>query len=446
MKSKVLVLIGVLVAATAFGQVNELTFDEAVSIGLSENVFMANTRNNLKSFKTDRTFNITNFTPNLGVRAGISQTSGPQVDPELGLVNSITNSFNGSIASSLVIYSGNDRLHALKSSNYRLTGQELLVKRTEQDVINQVALQFLQVLLDQELVKIAEENVISQQRTLDQITGFVEAGSRPEVDQYRQQADVKSFELLVIQAKNNLVNDKALLAQTLQLDATEEFVVVRPDWNIDAVRSMNVDLDQLHLDALNSRFDYKRFEAVEEAALHDYKRAFNGYMPFLSAFVSFGSTYFNANDPNQPAEPFLDQLQNRRSTSYGLNLNIPIWDRMLTKNNRVFNKVTHENAQNNRENAEKTVQIEVQTAYNNYQDVKAGYEVSMAQFDASKLAYDTQLESYEVGLATQVELAVASAQYVNAQSNLAQTGYRLLFQKILLDYAVGVLTVNSINN
>jgi outer membrane protein len=446
MKSKLLVVIGVFAAVAAFGQVKELTFEEAVNIGLSENVLMKNTRNDLRTFKADKAFNVASFTPNLGIRAGISQTSGPQLDPERGPITVTSDNFNATIGANLTLYNGNNRLHGLKSSNHRLVGQELLVQRTEQDVINQVALQFLQVLLDQELLKIAEENVVSQQRTLDQISGFVEAGSRPEVDRYRQEADVKSFELLVIQAKNNLVNDKATLSQTLQLDAIEEFIVLRPDWDIDVIRSLEIELQQLHAEALKNRYDYQRFEAIEQASYHDFKGSFNGYLPNLSAFVSFGSTYFDPNQENIPTDPFLTQLQNRRSTSYGLSLTIPIWDRLLTKNNRVFNRVSYENAQNNKENAEKTILIEVQTAYNNFRDVKAGYEVSLAQFDASKLAYDTQLESYQVGLATQVELAVASAQYVNAQSNLAQTGYRLLFQKILLDYAVGVLTADSIEN
>ena len=61
-------------------------------------------------------------------------------------------------------------------------------------------------------------------------------GSRPEVDRYRQDADVKRFELLVIRAKNNLSNDKAELAQLLQLDPAYDFVVVRPNWNIDLIR------------------------------------------------------------------------------------------------------------------------------------------------------------------------------------------------------------------
>ena len=287
---------------------------------------------------------------------------------------------------------------------------------------------------------------MSQQRTLDQITGFVEAGSRAEVDRYQQEADVKSFELLVIQAKNNLTNDKATLAQTLQLEATQDFVVTRPEWNIEMIRVLNVDLNELLQLARENRYDYQRLTAVEEAAQHDFKGAFNGYLPFLSGYVNFGSTYFNANDEDNPSDPFAIQMENRRSTSYGLSLTIPIWDRLLTKNIRVANKVAYENAQNNKTNALKTIQIEVQNAFNTFENVKAGYDVSLAQFDAAKLAYDTQQESYEVGLATQVELAVASAQYVNAQSNLAQTEYRLLFQKILLDYSTGILNVSSINN
>jgi outer membrane protein len=446
MKSSILLTIGLLSAITLSAQNNELTFSDAVTIGLSDNVVMKNTRNSLRSFKTDKAFQIMSFTPNLGISSGASQTSGPQVDPEKGLINATTSNFRASIGSNLVLYSGNNRIHALKSSAYQLQGQELLIKRTEQDIINFVALQFLQVLLDQELLVISEQNLVTQQRTLAEINGFVEAGSRPEVDKYRQDADVKRFELLVIQAKNNLSNDKADLAQLLQLDPANDFVVVRPDWNIDLIRVLEYNLAELYATALSSRADYQRLEAVENASFHNFRGSFNGYVPFLSAFAQFGSTYFNDNDDATPTNSFSDQMSDRRSTSYGLNLTIPLWDRLQTRNNRVFNKVNYENSVNDVENLKITVKIEVQNAYNNFTDVKAGYAVSLAQHEAAKLAYETQQESYNVGLATQVELAIANEAYIGAQANLAQTGYRLLFQKILLDYATGVLTQESIDN
>jgi len=446
MRTAGIIIIVFFSSCATYAQSKELTFTEAVTIGLSDNVVMKNSRNSLRTFKTAKNAQVLAFTPSLGLNSGVSQTSGPQIDQEQGLINSTTSSFRASIGSNLVFYNGNNRIHALKASKYRLESQQLLIERTEQDIINQVALQFLQVLLDQELLKITKENLITQQRTLAEITGFVDAGIRPEVDRYRQDADVKSFELLVIQAKNNLANDKSALALTLQLDPSDDFIVVRPSWNIDRIRATEYNLEELYTIGLSRRPDYKRLEYEEKASQHDFKRAFNSYMPLLSGFGSFGSTYFNDNVDATPTDPFPDQLTNRRSTSYGINLTIPLWDRLQTRNNRVFTKVNFENAANNVDNLEKTVKIEVQVAFNNYTNVKAGYAVSLAQYDASKLAYETQQESYAVGLATQVELAIANASFVGAQANLAQTGYRLLFQKILLDYATGVLTKDGIDN
>ncbi|MEN8247423.1 MAG: TolC family protein [Bacteroidota bacterium] len=446
MRLILLFTMGVAYVSSLQAQEKQLTFEEAVSIGLSDNVIMMNTRNDLKAYKTEKSYQISNFTPNLGIQSGFQQTTGPQVDPEKGFVNATTDYFRATIGSEWVLFSGTSRIHSLKSSSYRLEGQEFLIQRIEQEVMNQVALQFLQVLLDQELLTIAEQNLVTQQRTLDEITGFVEAGSRAEVDKYRQEADVKRYELLVIQARNTLDNDKAALAQTLQLDPSEGFIVVKPNWNVDQIRAMSYNLDELYKTALNSRADYKQLLSTEQASLHDHKGTISGYLPYLSGFASFGSTYFNDNDPLTSTDDFPTQLENRRSTSYGVNLTIPIWDRLRTRNNRVSTKVNYENAQNNLVNLEKTIKIEVQTAYNNFRDVKTGYEVSIAQFDAAKLAYETQQESYTVGLATQVELAMANEAYVGAQASMAQTGYRLLFQKILLDYAIGTLSTDGVNN
>ena len=106
----------------------------------------------------------------------------------------------------------------------------------------------------------------------------------------------------------------------------------------------------------------------------------------------------------------------------------------------------YQNSTNNRINLEKSIKIEVKRAYLNYLDVARGYEVSKAQLDAAKLAYDTQEESYKVGIATQVERSNANQTYVTAQADLAQITYRLLFQSIMLDYATGILTVAGIDN
>src|SRR5690606_39929240 len=103
-----------------------------------------------------------------------------------------------------------------------LKAQTSNVKRTEQDVVANVANQYLQVMLDQELLRIAEETYNAQVAVLDQLKEQVRLGARAESDLYTQEAQVSNLRVTALRAKVTLENDKALLAQTLQLDPRSE--------------------------------------------------------------------------------------------------------------------------------------------------------------------------------------------------------------------------------
>ena len=428
---------------TLHAQDRELNFDDAVIIGLSENVVLKNSHNNLYAIKAQKTTDQMAFLPNLNISAQGGRTEGQQINQVTGQgFNSTNDAFFGNVNSNLGVYQGNARIHALKESKYRLASQQALVTRSAQDVIYDVAIQFLQVLLDQELSGIAENNLAAQELILQEINGFVLAGSRPESDSYTQEADVKNFELLVIQADNRLLNDKATLAQLLQLDPSQDFDVVNPGWDIAANNPENHILDSLYNMAIQNRADLKQFKYNEMANLHVTKGALSGYLPSISVGANYSSQYSNPNIDSLNIPSFNEQFTSLNpQLQYGFQLNSPIFDRLVTRSNRVNAKMRHENSINNRINLEKSIKIEVKRAYLNYLDVARGYEVSKAQLDAATLAYETQEESYKVGIATQVERSNANQSYVTAQADLAQLTYRLLFQSIMLDYATGVLTV-----
>ena len=443
MRSSILILLGVFSVFVVSAQTRELTFSDAVTIGLAENVNLKNSRNNLYGFQAQKTTDQMAFLPNLNISAQGGRTEGQQINQVTGQgFNSTNDAFFGNVNSNLGVYQGNARIHALKESKYRLASQQALVTRSTQDVIYDVAIQFLQVLLDQELSGIAENNLAAQELILQEINGFVLAGSRPESDSYTQEADVKNFELLVIQADNRLLNDKAALAQLLQLDPSQDFDVVNPGWDIAANNPENHILDSLYNMAIQNRADLKQFKYNEMANLHVTKGALSGYLPSISVGANYSSQYSNPNIDSLNIPSFNEQFTSLNpQLQYGFQLNIPIFDRLVTRSNRVNAKMRYENSINNRINLEKSIKIEVKRAYLNYLDVARGYDVSKAQLDAATLAYETQEESYKVGIATQVERSNANQSYVTAQADLAQITYRLLFQSIMLDYATGVLTV-----
>jgi outer membrane protein len=126
-----------------------------------------------------------------------------------------------------------------------------------------------------------------------------------------------------------------------------------------------------------------------------------------------------------------------------VSINIPIFDRMITRTNRVFNKVTYENAVLQRDNIEKTVKIDVKQMYNNYTTALQSYNASQVQFRAGELALRTQQEGFILGAASQVELAQANQTFVQAAASRAQAEVTLLFQQMLMEYALGTLRVDS---
>ena len=115
----------------------------------------------------------------------------------------------------MVLFNGFNGINSYIQSDLRVDAQNHFIKRTQQDVIRDVAAQYLQCLLDTELLKIEERNLETQTNSLFQITEQVNAGSRAEVDKFTQEAQVKNAEVRVLRARFTLRNDLTTLAQTL---------------------------------------------------------------------------------------------------------------------------------------------------------------------------------------------------------------------------------------
>lgn len=454
MKNVLVLITAIFAVTTANAQdtvANELTFEEAIKIGLQNNVTLNTQKNQLYAAQARKTQGIAQFLPGINAQAVAQRTDGLQIDPTTGEGADLTSDqVFAQVQAGLVLFNGFNRIGVLKQSNNLFLAQDAFVKRSKQDVVFTVASQYLQVLLDQELMRIAEENLNAQQVLLQQMKGFVEVGSRPASDEYNQNALVQSFHVLYLRAKITLENDRALLAQTLQLDPSITFTLVQPDreTNIDYFNSLS--LDSLYQIAIQHREDLKQQNFLVEAAQHSVRANTSGYFPTLSSFVNYGSTYFSSNQwiilnrPELKPASFREQFKEENpSLSYGLNLTIPIFDRLQTRTNRAVAKVTYNNAVLTRDNTLKSIKIDVQRSFKNYMTAIESYQASLVQFEAGELALRTQQESYLLGIASQVEVAQANQTFVQAAASKAQAEVTLVFQQMLLEYALGTLEVET---
>lgn len=438
---KYITMVGLLLAGVSFGQDKGLlTFTEAVKIALENNVALKRQRNQLSSIQAQKLNAKAQYLPSVGISGRGSRNDGQQIDPITGNGTNITSdNFGASIGANYSLFSGFQRWNDVRSAGAGFNSQTELVERTSQDVIANVANQFLQVLLDQELLKIAEANLENQSTVMTQIQNQVDLGARPVADKYNQEAILKSNEVQVLRAKNNLENDQSLLSQTLQLDPAQAYEVIAPNWDVNEILNFNDDLKNLYTVAMNNRSDIKQLDYQTKSANYDMKSASAGYYPSIDLFVSYGSQYFRVQDDPE-AVSFRTQFFDLNPTlSYGFSFNIPIFDRFNTYSRRTTAKVNYQNTLNDYDNIKKTAMIEVQRAHQNFRNAILNYNATQVQLQSAEFANETQKESYELGVASLIEISQSNQIYIQALTDQAQAKYTLLFQDILLKYAVGTL-------
>lgn len=422
---------------------SQLTFEEAIRIGMERNVLIKQQQNQLEVNQTQKAASFGAFLPSVNVTTTFQRQEGQQPNTLNGDLEDLkTNYFGSQINGNLNLFNGLRGINAIGQANNQLMAQSYLVKRTQQDVLNTLATQYLQVLLDQELLKIAEENLKSQTALRDQMQGFFDVGVRAITDLYNQDALMKGAQVAHIRARNALQNDKALLAQTLQLDPAQDFEVVYPTTKNDVGYFQNMSLDSLVNIAMKNRADLEQLKYQVKANQYSYKSFASGFLPSLSLFANYGSFYYSL-----IPEGFSTQFRTLNpSLSYGANLTIPIFSRMQNRTQRATSLLQYKNAELNRQNLEKTVKLDVQRARANLLNAVENLEASQSQYQAGELALKTQRESYELGISAQVALAQANQTYVSGAAAKVQAEVTLIFQRIMMEYSLGTLKVEDLIN
>ncbi len=127
------------------------------------------------------------------------------------------------------MFNGLSNVNQLRQSRSLAEAQFYQINATKQQVVFNVSQQYLQVLLNQELLRIAQANLEQQEELLESVTTFVEVGTQNIADQYNQEAETKRVALTVVEAENQLAISKAQLTRTLQINPFQEWTFAEPD-------------------------------------------------------------------------------------------------------------------------------------------------------------------------------------------------------------------------
>lgn len=435
----------VFTATSAFAQTPQrITLQEAIDIALENNITLRQAENNMLLQNAGVTSAQMDFLPNLNFGLNGNRNTGRQfVQETLSYDDLTTLSSGASLSSGVTIFDGLRNINNLRAAQTSKLSAEENLQRAKENVIFNTASSYLSVLLNQELLNIAKENLEASQKQLEQVKAQVEVGMRPMVDLYNQEAVVANNEFQIVERENALNISIIQVVRILAIDPMQDYEFVTPGIDEENLEVKNFSLTQLIEQAMLNRSDLRGTEAQIKLSEYNLRIARGAYLPTVSLSASLSGGYSDQFRERTPSGEvvdvgYFDQITDRnRRYSIGFNIQVPIFNRYNTRLNVQRSQVDYKNAMLDLEAKKLEINQEVRQAYNDYLSASKQLDTTERALLAASKAYETEQERYRVGASTLIELTQANAEFVSASSNRVQAVYRFVFQEQLLNYYLG---------
>jgi len=344
------------------------------------------------------------------------------------------------------IFSGLQNLNTIQKNKYELLAGEQDLQSIRDNVSLNVALVYLQILLNKELVTANENQLNITLQQIEKTKKLVDAGSVARGNLLQIEAQAAQEELSLINMKNQLEISYLNLTQLLELETPAGFEIVVPDIQVEENSIITGNIDEIYNLAMQIRPEIKSSELKLTATEYDLKIAKGARSPSISLSHTFGTRYSYIKD--MPGlQSFEDQLKNNKNFGLGITMNIPILNGWQVNTNISNSILAVENSQYSLEGVKKQLYKDIQQAYTDAVAALKKYNASLKAVSSSEESFRYTEQKFDVGMITPIDYNASKTQLLNAQSDMSQAKYEFIFKTKVLDFYKGLpLNLNTLNS
>ena len=357
-----------------------------------------------------------------------------QADNTYNSINTQNTGF--SLSTSVPLFTGLQIPNNIALSKLNLQAALEDLNAAKENVSIQVASSYLQVLFNDELARVAHEQVDLSREMLVQREAYFRNGKASESELYEAKSRVAQDELSAVQADNDYQLALLDLSQLLELPSPDGFAIVSPQ--TDAVENLGTPLPpaEFYADPLLIKPVIKAAQYRLEGAQKSIRIAQSAYYPQLSLGAGLSTNYYKMSGMDNAG--FGSQLRDNFSQYVGLTLSIPIFNRLATRNRVRSARIQQTTLGWQLEDSKKTLYKEIQQAYYNTLSAQTQYTSSRTAAEAAKASFDLMKERYLNGKANATEFNESRTAWMRAVSDQLQAKYNYIFRFKILDFYRGV--------
>lgn len=410
-----------------------MTLAQCIDYAVSHNVNVKRYANNVEQQKVQLSTARNSRLPDLTAGASQSFNFGRGLNSENAYVNRNTQSTGFNLQTSVPLLTGGKIPNEIAMSRLNLQAATADLEHARQSIALQVAAAYLQAVYAAEVVKVQEAQVAFSKIQEDRISKLFNAGKSPESDVVEAHSQVAQDEMGRTQAKCDYKLAMLDLSQLLELSSPDSIEIVAPQGETSPTLPPLPDRIFARAEGVKPEIQAEKLRL--QAAEKNIRIAKAALYPTLSLGAGLSSEYYKTS--GYQASSFSKQLSDNFNKSIGLSLNIPIFNRLATRNSIRQAKLQQSEQALQLDETKKTLYKEIQQAYYNAVNAQAKYESALAARKAAESNFNMMTGKFENGRANATELEEAKTKRANAITSTLQAKYEYILRMKIIEFYEG---------
>lgn len=339
--------------------------------------------------------------------------------------------YNGSysLSGNWTVWNGGQNTNTVKLNKLAAEQARLDSAVTANNVLEQIAQLYVQVLYSDEAISVTKESLKTSQANEERGKTMVSVGKMSKADLAQLTAQRAEDEYSIVEAESNLRNYKRQLKQLLQIADNDEFDVVIPSTTDEMALKDVPALNDVYAASLTQRPEIQNAKLGIESSDLSVKIAKAGKMPTvgLNAGLSTSTTSMSQNG-------WGNQMKNNFTVGGGVTVSIPLFDNRKTKTavNRAM--LQKENYMLDLQDKQTTLYSTVENYWLQAVNNQNKFKAARVSTESAQASYELLSEQFNQGLKNIVELMTGKTNLLQAQQNELQSKYLAILNLNMLDF------------
>ncbi len=431
--NRFIMLIALAVIAMPGKSQRVMTLSQCIDYAISHNINVKRYSNTVEQQKVQLSTSRNSRLPDLTAGASQNFNFGRGLNSNNSYVNRNTQSTGFNLQTSVPLLTGGRIPNEIAVNRLNLQAATADLEHAQQSIALQVAAAYLQAVYAAEVVKVQETQVAFSKVQHDRITKLFKAGKSAESDVVEAQSQVAQDEMQRTQA----ICDQKLamldLSQLLELPSPDSIAIVAPEGDASAVLPPLP--DQIFAAAEGIKPEIQAEKLRLQAAEKNIRVAKAALYPTLSLGAGLSSEYYKTSGFD--AQSFSKQMSDNFSKSIGLSLNIPIFNRLATRNAIRQAKLQQNEQALQLDETKKTLYKEIQQAYYNAVNAQSKYKSALVAQQAAETNLNMMTGKFENGRANATEFEEAKTKRTKAVNSCLQAKYEYILRMKIINFYQG---------